>query len=94
MKKTTPFSTSLKAKMRNKSFKEAFEHYSNMLSIGLLIREVRKAAGFTQKELAARMGVSQQLISRLESGEDENPTIDTLSRVADVVGKKLVVEFV
>jgi DNA-binding XRE family transcriptional regulator len=89
-----PFAPSLTTKMRDKSFKEAFEHYSNMLSIGLLIRDVRKAAGLTQKDFAARMGVSQQLISRLESGEYENPTIDTLSRVADVAGKKLVVDFV
>jgi DNA-binding XRE family transcriptional regulator len=88
-----PFAASHKAKMRNKSFKEAFEHYSDTLSIGLNIRDVRKSAGFTQKELAARMGVTQQLVSRLESGEYENPTIETLSRVADVVGKKLVVKF-
>jgi transcriptional regulator with XRE-family HTH domain len=40
------------------------------------------------------MGISQQLIFRLESGEDENPTIDTLSRIAEVAGKKLVVDFV
>lgn len=92
--KTKPFSASLKTKMRNKTFKEAFEHYSNTLSIGMLIRDARKAAGLTQKELAASMGVSQQIISRLESGEAENPTIETLSKIADVAGKRLVVEFV
>jgi transcriptional regulator with XRE-family HTH domain len=40
------------------------------------------------------MGVTQQVISRLENGEVDNPTIDTLSKIADVAGKKLVVEFV
>ena len=93
MKSVKPFSASLKAKLRDRSFKEAFEHYSDALSIGLNIRDVRKAAGFTQKEFAEKMGVSQQLVSRLESGEYENPTIETLSRVADVAGKKLVVKF-
>lgn len=92
MKKTV--AASLEKKMRNKSFKEAFDHYSNNLSVGLLIRDVRKAAGFTQKEFAARMGITQQLISRLESGTDENPTVDTLNRVAAVAGKKLIVDFV
>ena len=89
-----PFSVSLKAKLHNKTFKEAFEHYSNTLSVGLLIRDARKKSGFTQKEFADRMGVSQQVISRLEKGEVDNPTIDTLSKIADVAGKKLVVEFV
>jgi ribosome-binding protein aMBF1 (putative translation factor) len=89
-----PFSASLKAKLRNKTFKEAFEHYSNTLSVGLLIRDTRIKSGLTQKEFSARMGVSQQVISRLEKGEVDNPTIDTLSKIADVAGKKLVVEFV
>jgi DNA-binding XRE family transcriptional regulator len=88
------FNVSLKAKLRNKSFKEAYEHYSNTLSVGILIREVRKKSGFSQKEFANRMGVSQQVISRLEKGEVDNPTIDTLSKIADVAGKRLVVEFV
>jgi DNA-binding XRE family transcriptional regulator len=88
-----PFTPSLKAKLRNKTFREAFEHYSNALSIGLLIRDTRKEAGLTQKEIADRMGISQQVISRLEKGEVDNPTIDTLSRIADVAGKKLIVAF-
>jgi ribosome-binding protein aMBF1 (putative translation factor) len=89
-----PFSESLQAKLRNKTFKEAFEHYSNTLSVGILIRETREKSGLTQKEFAHRMGVTQQVISRLENGEVDNPTIDTLSKIADVAGKKLVVEFV
>jgi DNA-binding XRE family transcriptional regulator len=88
-----PFDASLKDKLRNKTFREGFEHYSNALSIGLLIRDTRKKGGFTQKALAERMGISQQVISRLEKGEVDNPTIDTLSRIADVAGKRLVVEF-
>jgi DNA-binding XRE family transcriptional regulator len=89
-----PFNVSLKAKLRNKTFREAFEHYSNNLSVGLLIRDTRKKSGLTQKEFADRMGISQQAISRLEKGDIDNPTIDTLSKIAEVAGKKLVVEFV
>jgi len=89
-----PFRVSLKAKLHNKTFKEAFEHYSNTLSVGLLIKDTRKKSGLSQKEFAVRMGVSQQVISRLENGEVDNPTIDTLSKIADAAGKKLVVEFV
>lgn len=63
-----PFSASLKAKLRNKTFKEAFEHYSNALSVGLLIRSTRIKSGLTQKEFALRMGVSQQVIPGLKKG--------------------------
>lgn len=80
--------------MRNKSFKEAFEHYSDVLSIGLIIREARKSAGLTQRELAERLGLKQQFISRLESGEEENPTVETLSKIASVTEKKLSVAFI
>jgi ribosome-binding protein aMBF1 (putative translation factor) len=93
-KSQKPFSVSLHAKLRNKTFKEAFEHYSNTLSVGILIRETREKTGLTQKEFAHRMGVTQQVISRLENGEVDNPTIDTLSKIADVAGKKLIVDFV
>ncbi len=89
-----PFNVSLKAKLRNKSFKKAFENYSNTLSVGLLIRDTRKKSGLTQKEFAERMGVSQQVISRLEKGDIDNPTIDILSEIAEVAGKKLVVDIV
>ena len=89
-----PFGVTLKSKLNNKSFKEAFEHYSNTLSVGILIRNTRKKAGLTQKEFANRMGVQQQVISRLENGEVDNPTIDTLSKIADAAGKKLLVDFV
>ncbi len=34
-----PFSAGVKARLRNKMFKEAFEHDSNSCSIGLLIRD-------------------------------------------------------
>ncbi len=45
----------------------------------------RLAAGLTQSELAARIGTTQSAIARLESGTI-TPTVETLSRLADVVG--------
>ena len=46
----------------------------------------------TQKELAEKTGIRQSNISRIESGTS-SPTIDTLSRIAAGLGKKLVIEF-
>ena len=84
---------SLQKKLKNKSFKEAYEHYSAALEVGYLIRSVRKKVGMTQIDLANKMGVSQQVVSRLEQGEVDNPTINTLQRIADVTGATLKVEF-
>src|SRR5258708_39990993 len=44
----------------------------------------RLAAGLTQSGLAARIGTTQSAIARLESGTI-TPTVETLSRLADVV---------
>lgn len=41
----------------------------------------RKSRGWTQKELADRLGVSQSMVSRWENGE-ENFTVVTLTKLA------------
>jgi uncharacterized protein len=45
----------------------------------------RRAAGLTQAELAARVGTTQSAIARLEGGAI-TPTVETLCRLADVLG--------
>ena len=54
----------------------------------LLIRDARRAAGLTQAELAARLGVSQSAIAKLER-EGANPTVQTLDRVLRATGHRL-----
>jgi DNA-binding XRE family transcriptional regulator len=48
--------------------------------IGLRVRELRKARGLTGKELAARVGIPSQALSRIERGEHngELPAIEPL----------------
>jgi ribosome-binding protein aMBF1 (putative translation factor) len=88
-KKGSTFQGYLDAKLKNKTFREAYEHYHDVLEIGLRIRELREAAGLTQKELAGSLGVSQQVIARLESGDANNPTVTTLERIAKATGHRL-----
>jgi transcriptional regulator with XRE-family HTH domain len=54
----------------------------------LLIRDARRAAGLTQAALAARLGVSQAAIAKLER-EGANPTVQTLDRVLRATGHRL-----
>jgi transcriptional regulator with XRE-family HTH domain len=46
-------------------------------------------AGMTQAELAARAGLTQSAVARLERG-DANPTIGTLDNVIAATGHRLV----
>jgi transcriptional regulator with XRE-family HTH domain len=54
----------------------------------LLIRDARRAAGLTQAQLAARLGVTQSAIAKLER-EGSNPTVETLDRVLRPTGHRL-----
>ena len=54
------------------------------------IRDIRVELGYTQKDMAKRLGVIQQYISKIESGH-ENFSVDTLKRIADVFGRRLVI---
>ena len=53
--------------------------------VGREIRSWRKKKGLAQKELADRMKVNQQVISRLERGED-NVSVKYLRRLANALG--------
>lgn len=50
--------------------------------LGLILREARLAAGFTQRELAAELGVAQSYIVELEAGKQ----IKALERLFDFAG--------
>lgn len=50
---------------------------------------MRKVRGWSQRELAAKLGTGQANISELESG-DANPTLETLGRLASVLETSVV----
>ena len=58
---------------------------NGMTRIGALVKEKRRHAQLTQRELAERAGTSQSAIAKLEQGES-NPTIDTIERWARAAG--------
>jgi transcriptional regulator with XRE-family HTH domain len=60
-----------------------------MSSTGTLIRAVRNEAGMTQADLAARAGMSQSAVARLER-RGANPTIATLDNVIRATGHRLI----
>jgi DNA-binding XRE family transcriptional regulator len=60
------------------------------VSVAQKLRAVRKQKGLTQKSLAKRMGASQQMISRVERGE--NISLLTLKNIVDKLGARLNLE--
>ena len=73
---------------KDKKFELAYEVELAKLKMAHKLAELREQMGITQGELARRMRVSQQLISRIESGSD-NLTIETLIRFFDILGVHL-----
>lgn len=55
---------------------------------GYLLREAREKAGFTQRDLAARLGTTQQAVSQAERS-DANPTVAFMRRWAEACGVEL-----
>jgi DNA-binding XRE family transcriptional regulator len=50
----------------------------------------RKRNGLTIGDVAERSGLDRAVISRLENGKQDNPTVATLMRYAAAVGKRFV----
>lgn len=70
---------------------EVYE-YDIYREIRELVIAARDRAGLTQKELAAKSGLTQSNISNIEKGSTR-PTIDSLKKIADATGKRLVIQF-
>lgn len=58
------------------------------------LRELRERAGFTQAQLAERIGVGQRQVSKIERGDLDNTRIGTVRRYLEAVGGELAIEYV
>jgi len=62
-------------------------------AIARQLRELRNKKGYTQADLAKKLGVIQQYVSKVESGH-ENFSVDTLREVFSVLDKKIVIRLI
>jgi len=53
---------------------------------------LREQTGETQKQLGRRLGMTESMVSRLESGTHV-PSLKTLCRIADAFGRRLEIVF-
>jgi len=59
------------------------------MSIANNIKKYRKKKGLSQDKLAKLADVTHTTLVKLESGANNNPTVKTLSRLADSLGVSL-----
>lgn len=73
------------------------EQLKKSTPVGLLIVELRNArmqAGLSLNDIGERTGLDRSYLSRLETGVRENPSLETLNRIAHAVGKRVEVRLV
>jgi len=57
----------------------------------LQLKAAREAKGLSLSDLTELTGMDRSALSKLETGQRANPTVETLVRYAEAVGKRLVV---
>ena len=93
MKKETSFNEYLNEQLNDSEFKKEWDALEVEFSIVQALIDARESSGLTQSELAKRTGIAQGDISKFENGNG-NPSIKTLKRLAQGMGKTLKIEFV
>lgn len=54
-------------------------------TISIKIRQYRRKLGLSQDKLSKYAGVAYNTIVKIESGENPNPTIETLTKIAQAL---------
>src|SRR5438046_100845 len=72
-------------------------HHARMAALDQLqelflqLKAAREAKGLSLADLTELTGMDRSALSKLETGQRANPTVETLVRYADAVGMRLVV---
>jgi DNA-binding XRE family transcriptional regulator len=72
-------------------------HHERMASLDQLdelllrLKAAREAKGLSLADLTELTGMDRSALSKLETGQRANPTVETLVRYAEAVGKRLIV---
>ena len=82
----------MRRRARNPEYLAELERLMPFERIARMVIQRRSKRGWTQKELAERMGTSHSVISRIESGQHQT-SVETLKRLAVAFDTHLVVGF-
>lgn len=85
MKGRTNFDLYLEDQLKDPDFAARFKKAGQSWDVAMQLAALRRESGLSQKELANRLGTSQQQISRLESPGYEGHSLSMIRRVADAL---------
>ena len=85
------FEDYLNEQLKDPELKKEFDNETTKLESAIALSEVLKSEGLSQRELSAISNIPQSTIARIESGS--NTSVDTLTKIANAIGKKLVIKF-
>jgi ribosome-binding protein aMBF1 (putative translation factor) len=66
-----------------------FEEELSLADIATQIYNLRKRAGLSQRQLAAKLGTTASVICRLEDSDYEGHSLSMLRRIAEVLGRQV-----
>jgi DNA-binding XRE family transcriptional regulator len=78
-------------KKRSQKFKKNFDKGYEQFKIGVLLKQARLQAGFTQEQVAKKLRTKKSAISRIEN-HAEDIRLSTLVNYAQALGKQLHLE--
>ncbi|MGE5341944.1 MAG: helix-turn-helix domain-containing protein [Candidatus Omnitrophota bacterium] len=81
------FRKHLNTKLKDEKFKKIYDEEHEMIQLSLELLNIRKEAGLSQQDLASKAHITQQQLSKIESGKNCN--ILTLLKVCHVLHVKL-----
>ena len=87
------FDDYLQEQLKDPDFKKEWDDIQPEMDVIRAMIDARIEQNLTQKELAARTGIDQADISKLENGT-RNPSLKLLKKLASGLGMQLKIEFV
>ncbi|MCF8144035.1 MAG: helix-turn-helix transcriptional regulator [Deltaproteobacteria bacterium] len=80
-----------KRRSMDAKFAENFESGYEQFKIGVILKQAREEAGFTQEQLAVKLNTKKSAISRIEN-HAEDIKLSTLEKFVNALGKELRLE--
>lgn len=78
--------------IKEPKYRKSYETLEEEFVLASAVIDARNRAGLTQQALARKMGTTQPVVARLESGRSR-PSMSTLQRLAKATGSRLLIRF-
>jgi ribosome-binding protein aMBF1 (putative translation factor) len=76
--------------IKQPKYRQAYEALEQEFALASAVIDARRRAGLTQNQLARKMGTTQPVVARLESGRGR-PSMRTLERLAEATESRLLI---